>query len=277
MISPTLFARYRAILGGKLTQDQVDGIETITQAFEELAPKGTPPSYLAYMLATAAHETAYTFQPIHERGPRAYFDKYERGTKLGKVLGNTVKGDGYLYRGRGYVQITGRANYLRAQQKLGIDLIARPELALVPATAAKILIKGCFEGWFTGKGLANYIDAYDEDPDEDLREFMEARRVVNGKDKATVIAALAIQFRDAILAENPRKPTTASTPIGPPSASPIPSVPEVKSEAVPTQVGTQAPPVAPADAEAPPLSTPLQVFLQAVLSVILALVKGLRK
>ncbi len=93
----------------------------------------------AHMLATIKHECADTFQPITERGAKAYFNKYEPGTSIGKNLGNTVKGDGYLYRGRGYVQITGRANYQKLSSVLGLtgedDLIMHPDHALHPDVA----------------------------------------------------------------------------------------------------------------------------------------------
>lgn len=54
-------------------------------------------------------------------------------------LGNTQPGDGVRYKGRGYLQITGRNNYDNYGKKLGIDLINKPELALDPTVSAKIL------------------------------------------------------------------------------------------------------------------------------------------
>jgi len=113
----------RKLFGGALTQSQVNGIETILAASE-----GLPIGHRAYLLATAKHETADTMQPITEYGGRKYFDKYDTG-KLAKALGNTPDkdGDGYLYRGRGYVQITGRANYAKAGDKLGLDLVRSEE------------------------------------------------------------------------------------------------------------------------------------------------------
>ena len=185
------------LFGGSLTQAQVNGIETILAASE-----GLPIGHRAYLLATAKHETADTMQPITEYGGRKYFDKYDTG-KLAKALGNTPEkdGDGYRYRGRGYVQITGRANYAKAGKKLGVDLIANPDAALNPDIAARILVRGCSEGWFTGKKLDDYL------PDD----FRNARRVVNGTDKADLIASYAIEFAKALATETVQK--LPSTPV----------------------------------------------------------------
>ncbi|WP_287716586.1 hypothetical protein [Microcystis sp. M31BS1] len=169
------------LAGGKLTPGQVGGLDALLAATQGLDVK-----HRAYLLATAWHETAFTMQPIVERGSRRYFDKYEPGTKLGRELGNTRSGDGYLYRGRGYVQITGRKNYARASLELESDLIGYPDRALNAALAAKILVVGCTEGWFTGKKLSDYPD------------YVNMRRVVNGTDKAEQIAGYARTFERAL-------------------------------------------------------------------------------
>lgn len=153
--------------------------------------KGVLRNQCAYALSTTYLETAHTMKPIYERGAKAYFNKYEPGTKIGKNLGNTAKGDGFLYRGRGFTQITGRANYLKAGNKLKIDLIRNPDLALNPKIAAQILVIGMMEGWFTGKKLFDYISLMKSD-------FIGARRIINGTDKAGLIAGYAKDF-DALL------------------------------------------------------------------------------
>jgi predicted chitinase len=56
-------------------------------------------------------ETARRFTPVTEFGQPSYFNKYDAGTPIGRRLGNMQPGDGFRFRGRGYVQITGRANY----------------------------------------------------------------------------------------------------------------------------------------------------------------------
>lgn len=178
------FDMVRPIFGGKLTQSQVDGINTLLEAWEKHGDGND--RHLAYLLATAKHETASTMQPIYERGRTAYFDKYNVGTKIGKALGNTQAGDGFKYRGRGYVQLTGRANYDKAGKKLGLNLIDNPDEALKPDVAAAVLITGCLEGWFTGKKLSNYQD------------FISMRRVINGTDKAAFIATYADSFYAAV-------------------------------------------------------------------------------
>lgn len=188
------FAHIRPMFGGSLNQSQVDGIEALLAATD-----GMPISYRAYLLATCWHETGDTMQPITEYGGRKYFDKYDTG-KLAKALGNTPEadGDGYKYRGRGYVQITGRANYSKAGDWLKLDLLGNPDLALHPTVAAQVLVRGCSNGWFTGKKLADYLPG----------DYVGARRIVNGTDRAELIAGYAEAFEAALMAlgdaENPR-------------------------------------------------------------------------
>lgn len=187
-----------SLFGGKLTQAQVDGIKALERAWNARGDDNV--QLFAYVLGTAYHETAHTMQPIYERGKRSYFDKYEPGTKIGKVLGNVHPGDGYTYRGRGHVQLTGRANYAKAGKAIGLNLIDDPDRALDMSVSAHVCVIGCLEGWFTGKDLSDYIDDLDEDDAEDLREYANARRVVNGTDKAALIAGYALQFEKALKA-----------------------------------------------------------------------------
>lgn len=125
----------------------------------------------AYLLATVKHETAGTFEPIRE---------YGRGA--GKAYGRT-------YYGRGYVQLTWRSNYQRAGELLGYgsEFVQRPDGVMEPSIAYAILSRGMREGWFTGKRLGDYITASGTD-------YVNARRVVNGTDRATKIAEDAQRF-----------------------------------------------------------------------------------
>lgn len=209
MTDAAFFDSVRASLfGGRLSTLQVIGIEAIAAAWKEYGDGDK--RKLAYLLATAKHETANTMQPIYERGPVSYFNKYEPPTKKSKDLGNTEKGDGFRYRGRGFVQLTGRANYRRASGHLSVAFEANPDLALSPEHAAAILVKGCLEGWFTGRKLSGYINAGETD-------FINARRVVNGTDRAVLIAGYAVEFERALQGELPRPaPQPPAEPVSPP-------------------------------------------------------------
>lgn len=185
------------LFGGKLSKDQMDGIKAVLAAWDRSGDRDN--RKLAYLLATTYHETARTMQPITEYGKKSYFDKYEPGTKIGKALGNIDPGDGYLYRGRGYVQITGRANYRNAGQKLGNNLLNNPTLALDPIVAGMALVRGSLEGWYTSKKLGDYITPISAD-------YVNARRVINGTDKASTIAGYARTFEAAIKAAGAKLP-----------------------------------------------------------------------
>jgi hypothetical protein len=131
---------------------------------------------IAYILATVEWETAGTFKPVREAywHDEAWREKHLRY---------------YPYYGRGYVQLTWEDNYRRYGERLGIDLVNEPDLALDPEIAAFILVDGFKVGFFTGKKLEDYINEEDTD-------FIEARRCINGQDHAAEIAALAEKWWD---------------------------------------------------------------------------------
>lgn len=192
-----------SLFSGHLDQSQVDGLNNLLDVWEKYfagdKSVANPTDYLAADLGTAFHETAHTMQPITERGAVSYFRKYEPGTKLGKVLGNTVKGDGYLFRGEGHVQNTGRDNAIKATRRLnelyglGIDLVAHPEQRGNPLVSALSLFLGNREGWWTGARHATFLIPGKPD-------FVNDRRVVNGTDKAATIAGYSRKFKAAIQA-----------------------------------------------------------------------------
>lgn len=173
---------------GKVTQKTVDAIEELLHGFETFK-EWKDLQQIAYAFGTIKHETAGTFEPITEYGNRAYFDKYEGR----KTLGNNKKGDGYKFRGRGFVQITGRANYEKFSDLLGIDLTVNPELALLTSNALYILTVGMHKGLFTGKKLSDYINLQ-------ICDYKNARRIINGTDKAILIAGYAREFEEILLA-----------------------------------------------------------------------------
>jgi len=120
----------------------------------------------AAFIAQIAHETG-AFKYLREIwGPTPQQLKYENSVRLANQLGNTQKGDGFKFIGRGAIMITGRANYERYGKLLGVDLITHPELAESQVFAFRIA--GLF--WKT-KGLNEMADR---------KEFEQITRRVNG-------------------------------------------------------------------------------------------------
>lgn len=181
--NPQAFFQSAKAVTGSLTQGQVDGFNAILEALSSW-----PVSWVSYALATAYHETAATMQPIKEKGGEAYFKRMydiegERPAKA-RELGNLNPGDGAKYAGRGYVQLTGKKNYAR----YGLD--TKPDEAMRPDIAARIMKQGMESGAFTGKKLSDYLPG----------DYVEARRIINGTDKAHKIAGYARSFEDALIA-----------------------------------------------------------------------------
>ncbi len=179
---------------GKLSNPQVTGMSAILDEWERR--KLTDLRMLAYMLGTTKWETDHTMQPIAERGGNAYFTKmYDIAgdrPSLARRNGNTTKGDGIKYRGRGFVQLTWKNNYSTMtaeikKNKIDADLVANPELAMRDDIAAFVLFEGMLRGLFTGKKLSDYFNNVKTD-------WLGARRIINGTDKATEIAGISKQF-----------------------------------------------------------------------------------
>ena len=192
----TFFDGYRREFG-RLSQSQVAALGFLLDEFERDSVWKNL-KHIAYALATIKRETGDTYEPITEYGGRKYFDKYDTG-RLARNLGNTpdADGDGYKFRGRGYVQITGRNNY----RNFGIE--QNPELALDPQVAFEIMSTGMFHGSFTGKKLTEYING-------DKCDYTNARRVINGTDKAAMIAGYAKDF-EKILTDSAASPAVNRT------------------------------------------------------------------
>jgi predicted chitinase len=178
---------------GSISQSQVDGLNALLKSFA-IDPLLTDVRHAAYMLATVWRETDQTYKPITEYGGVSYFNKYNGRN------GNTAPGDGFKYRGRGYVQLTFKNNYARASGELskltdrypdGVDLVGNPGHALDPQIAGDIMLIGMREGWFTSKKLLDYINA-------NRTDYVNARKIINGLDHAVDIADAAEKY-EAIL------------------------------------------------------------------------------
>lgn len=209
-----------ALFYGKLTPDQVAGMEALLDAFTAAR---WPTSYAAYGLATALHETARTMQPIAE---------YGRGK--GKKYGKPSIYDGQVAYGRGYVQLTwadpdGIDNYAKADSALGLGgaLLKDFDLAMRPDIAAQIMVRGMDEGWFTTRANKHYLNRTPPD-------YVGARKIINGTDKDTLIAGYAREFEAALRGAGygqiapapPAKPVPAGGVIYPVEPAPAPLEPE---------------------------------------------------
>jgi predicted chitinase len=133
---------------------------------------------IAYVLATVEWETARTFRPVKE----AYWNSEEwRRDNLRY----------YPYYGRGYVQLTWKNNYEKYSKILGIDLVNNTEMAMEPNIALFILVHGFKTGTFTGRKITEYIDSHKTD-------FLNARRCINGRNKAHEIKKLAEKYLQTV-------------------------------------------------------------------------------
>lgn len=166
-----------SLFSGSMSQPQVDGQEAILTVWEWI-PSRWPDlvldlRWLSYMLATTYHETSQEMQPIEEYGKGAGHDYGEIDPETGQT-----------YYGRGFVQLTWRDNYARADSEIGLEGDRSCEWhadnALLPVTAAKVMFRGMHQGWFRSddEGPQNLPRYFRDDPPVDAP--YNAREIING-------------------------------------------------------------------------------------------------
>lgn len=193
----------------------------------------TGPARLAHFLAQTAHETA-AFTYLHEEGGPEYFARYDGRADLG----NTQPGDGYRYRGRGLIQLTGRANYAKAGDELGLDLDGDPELAASPDVAVQTAAL-----YWRDHGLNALADADD---------IAAITRRINGGYNGLASRKAYLQRARALIGDLLAADPAAAQFAAParPAPAPAPAAPAVRAAPAPV---APAPPVqAPSDASAAP-------------------------
>lgn len=131
--------------------------DAVSEALNEL--NILSPLALIGALATVRIEVGRMFLPITENTDGR---PYEGRTDLG----NYVPGDGFLYRGRGYIQLTGRQNYVNYGKVLNLDLQCHPDLALDANNSARILAR-----YFRDRGCIAACEA---------KNWAVVRKMVNG-------------------------------------------------------------------------------------------------
>ncbi|MBB3657266.1 hypothetical protein FHX15_002498 [Rhizobium sp. BK650] len=187
-----------SLFKGSLSPGQVEGMNAIIDYWDaNLATADR--RWLAYILATAFHETAYTMQPVRETlatSDSRAVEILETAFATGRL--SWVKSpywradeDGKCWLGRGLVQLTHRRNYEAMSEITGIDLVAQPERAMEMAPAVTILIEGMLRGSFTSHRLCDHLNDEKED-------WVNARRIVNGTDRAEKLAEYGRTFLAAI-------------------------------------------------------------------------------
>lgn len=179
-------ASLKSAFGTLRPADQVAGINSILAA-AGAAKWGA--AFTANALGTAWLETNNTMQPVAE----AYFlgARAEAWRKAHLRY--------YPWYGRGYVQLTWDYNYKKADKELGLGgtLVAKPDRALEPDIAARVMVRGMEEGWFTGRKLADYLPASGAGTAEGHKK---ARQIINGKDRWDDLSTYAMKFQAALIA-----------------------------------------------------------------------------
>lgn len=180
---------------GSMTQSQVAGLDALLDAW----PGSITLPQMAYVLATVFHETGARMQPVREgfkatdKEARAYVMRQHEKDRSKYLYALPDPDTGQVYYGRGHVQLTWAKNYKTMGERLGVPLYQNPDLALQPEHSIRLLFDGMEHGLFTGKALKTYFNAGHNDP-------LGARRIINGTDRAALVAGYYEAFLVALRA-----------------------------------------------------------------------------
>lgn len=209
------------LFGGKLSQQQVDGMDDILREWETDHAEWDL-RWLAYALATTKHETASTMWPIEE---------YGKGK--GQPYGEPDPVTGFAYYGRGLVQLTWADNYKKADSELGLteelSTYWNPKMALDTAVASEIMFLGMYEGWFRKKRFLDYFNDKVDDP-YNAREIINGDKTykpswANGKTIGNIIKSYHQSFLGALKAsQTDEEPVQAA-----PKPEPVPAEPSSRN------------------------------------------------
>lgn len=189
-----------SLFWGSLSKKQVEGITAILDEWENR--KLLDLRMLAYILATPYHETGEAMQPVLETKRKAEPANPSLGSAIARLDSSFAKGalpwvktpywrldkDGKSWLGRGFVQLTHKANYL----KFGIT---DPDDALKMDVAIEVMFNGMLKGMFTGKKLSDFFNDKGAD-------WVGARAIINGKESADKVAGHAKKFYAALVSAN---------------------------------------------------------------------------
>jgi len=195
---------YHRLFGRKLTAAQKQNIFIIIEAFEN-DERMKSLRWLAYILATSKHESNDTFAPVAEgywikpesKRVSALYEYYRKNNPaaLKTIFPNGKNGTAYYGRGR-VVQLTHNFNYRLASLKIYKDerLFSDPDMIIRDAACdLGVTFRGMLEGWFTGCRLEQFFPL-----GSNKANWRSARKIINGLDKADLIAGYAMKFYDLL-------------------------------------------------------------------------------
>lgn len=184
----------QSLFGGRLTQARVRGMEDLLDAWE--ASGYTDKRWLAYILGGVYHEVGRRMTPVREgfaktdQGARRAVARLHRSGRISRNYAAPNR-HGVSFYGRGRIQNTHEYNYAKLEKRFGHPFTTNPDLLLDSKIDAEVTVHGHAEGIWTGKKLADYFS-------DKRSDWRNARRIVNGFDRASLIAGYAKQFHAAL-------------------------------------------------------------------------------